>query len=1219
MESFEKKIPCHFLLFNVFVGKMKKLFFAVGAFFALILCSCNNELNENHHPSDDLYYGSVVISEKEAGSNRALDIKTLVFASASVTGDGIKEQDKPFVKDIVIKDGKGALVIDKVPVGKNRIVTVQALDSSKTEIFGVKMRAICDIESGKTTNVSVNWQTTALGNVFNKLNEMGETLSSISVSDINTISSLIDSSLNPLLIDTDSIAIDFKNKALKSNSYSYALAPATLDVTVNETDSFKIQVCDPSSSVTNGSGTSVTVSNIAPGTWKVYLLDSADRKINEKTVVFTSGKTSTVSFEQITDKIVAHVEESVGWTHVYAWVNVSEEIFGKWPGRAMTDTDSDGWYDVEIEKTSCNLIFNGSAPQTKDLSLDAGEWWYKDGKWYSEDPTDNENPSISSFTAEKSSADGSSAYNLSVEAYDNKTLKKAEFFIGEEKIGEVLFSSLSSKVVFEWDSSTKKNGTYEISAVVYDAAGNKSSSKTATVTLQNPNSIPVAVITGSKNVGKGVEKVYSAASSSDKNGTVEGYTWTVTGATIVSGNGTKEITVKTPDSEGTFTVSLVVTDDEGADSDSVSIEVTVKDKVSTDFREESIYFLMTARFYDGDPSNNRWCRSDASSGNRANNDYPWRGDFKGLIEKLDYIKALGFSAIWITPPVLNRSDFDFHGYHAWNMNKIDPRLESAGATYQDLINECHKRGMKVIQDIVLNHSSRYGLEDLFVPKYWGDRDDPDWGKDSDINYYDEYNPSFTYNGLDIEPKSGKTWYNGDLWQKEKPSLPWNPDLSTWGVKLGNNTEGRPYYGCQWPNLSLFNPEYFHTKWLGNWEDETCQSGTIHEDCIDLNTESAAVQKYLIDAYTKYIEMGVDGFRVDTVKHVSRLMFNRHFIPAFKEAGGENFYMFGEVCTRVNEVWNHGVAPLSTPFYTWKERTTYSADDSVAVHEAYEYEKGVNNQPTSDNHALIGNEYHKPDYSKKSGLDVIDFPMHWNFDNAGQAYRKREDDKYYNDATWNVVYVDSHDYGPNMDNRYAGGTDAWAENMTYMWTFRGIPCLYYGSEIEFKAGEPCDKGPSAPLESTGRAYYGENIEGSVKVSGFGEWSDATGNMKTTLESPLSKHLSHLNKIRRQIPALQKGQYSNEGCSGSMAFKRRFTDDSTDSFVLVTISGGATFTGLPAGTYTDVVTGDVQTISEGGTVTADCSGKGNARIYVLTTAKTAAPGKITGNSPYLKLSK
>ena len=457
-----------------------------------------------------------------------------------------------------------------------------------------------------------------------------------------------------------------------------------------------------------------------------------------------------------------------------------------------------------------------------------------------------------------------------------------------------------------------------------------------------------------------------------------------------------------------------------------------------------------------------------------------------------------------------------------------------------------------------------------------------------------------------------------MWQKEKPSLPWNPDLTTWGVKLGTNNEGRPYYGCQWPNLSLFNPEYFHTRWLGNWEDETCQSGTIHEDCIDLNTESAAVQKYLIDAYTKYIEMGVDGFRVDTVKHVSRLMFNRHFIPAFKEAGGENFYMFGEVCTRVNEVWNHGVPPLSTPFYTWKERKTYSADDSSAVHEAYKYEngQGVNNQPVSDNHALIGNEYHTPDYSQKSGLDVIDFPMHWNFSNAKSAYNQRGNDKYYNDATWNVVYVDSHDYGPNMDNRYGGGTEAWAENMTYMWTFRGIPCLYYGSEIEFKAGAPCDKGPSAPLESTGRAYYGGHIEGSVTTTDFGEWSNATGEMKTTLESPLSKHLSHLNKIRRAIPALQKGQYSNEGCDGTMAFKRRFTDDSTDSFVLVTISGSATFTGLPEGTYIDVVTGDEKIIEEGGTIEANCSGKANARIYVLTTTKTEAPGKISGSSPYLK---
>ena len=1186
---------------------MKKKFLALVSVLLLIFASCTGELTASNVDEDDSY-GSV-----EVVSSRAIDGELLKYASVTVTGQGISETIK--VEDIPITDGKGSFVIDKIPSGKNRIVTVQAYQAagSKLLVSGMTLRAVFDITKGETTKISCNWETTALGNVYSSLLTKGFDISTLST---QTVSALIDESVHSALINYEKIATDIISDSTKEKS-SYVLEPASLNVTVNETASFKVQVCDPLSSVTDGSGTSVKVPNIAPGVWPVYLFDENGERQKSQTVSFSSGNEAQVSFATVTDKIIIHLETSSPYKNIYAWTDAPKvEPFGTWPGKAMEDTNGDGWYDTTIEYTSINLIFNGSG-QTGDLSRSAGEWWYTDGNWTPYNPNDEVPPVIKTFSADKNGTI-SGILTLTVSAEDNIGVKTAEFSVDGTKVGSASFDALSGTAEFALDTELYSNAEHRISVVVSDVGGNKSVENTLVFTFQNENPAPVAVITGSKNVGKGVEKVYSAASSSDKNGTVEGYSWTVTGATIISGNGTKEITVKTPDSEGTFTVSLVVTDNEGAKSDSVSIEVTVKDKVSSDFREESIYFLMTARFYDGDPSNNRWCRSDDSSGNKANNDYPWRGDFKGLIEKLDYIKALGFSAIWITPPVLNRSDFDFHGYHAWNMNKIDPRLESADATYQDLINECHKRGMKVIQDIVLNHSSRYGLEDLFVPKYWGDRNDPDWGKDSTINYYDEYNPSFTYNGLDIEPKSGKTWYNGDLWQKEKPSLPWNPDLTTWGVKLGTNNEGRPYYGCQWPNLSLFNPEYFHTGWLKNWEDETCQSGTIHEDCIDLNTESAAVQKYLIDAYTKYIEMGVDGFRVDTVKHVSRLMFNRHFIPAFKEAGGENFYMFGEVCTRVNEVWNHGVPPLSTPFYTWKERKTYSADDSSAVHEAYEYEngQGVNNQPVSDNHALNGNEYHTPDYSQKSGLDVIDFPMHWNFDNAGQAYRKREDDKYYNDATWNVVYVDSHDYGPNMDNRYGGGTEAWAENMTYMWTFRGIPCLYYGSEIEFKAGAPCDKGPSAPLESTGRAYYGDHIEGSVTTTDFGEWSNATGEMKTTLESPLSKHLSHLNKIRRAIPALQKGQYSNEGCSGSMAFKRRFTDDSTDSFVLVTISGSATFTGLPKGTYIDVVTGDEKIIEEGGTIEADCSGKANARIYVLTTTKTKAPGKISGSSPYLK---
>ena len=95
--------------------------------------------------------------------------------------------------------------------------------------------------------------------------------------------------------------------------------------------------------------------------------------------------------------------------------------------------------------------------------------------------------------------------------------------------------------------------------------------------------------------------------------------------------------------------------------------------------------------------------------------------------------------------------------------------------------------------------------------------------------------------------------------------------------------------------------------------------------------------------------------------------------------------------------------------------------------------------------------------------------------------------------------------------------------------------------------------------TNRLYDGDNLEGSVTASDFGVVGSASGKVSETLGKPLARHLQRLNQLRRGIPALQKGQYSTEGITGSMAFKRRFTDAArgVDSFVLVTISGGATF--------------------------------------------------------------
>ncbi|MFG3516895.1 carbohydrate binding domain-containing protein [Streptomyces bobili] len=637
--------------------------------------------------------------------------------------------------------------------------------------------------------------------------------------------------------------------------------------------------------------------------------------------------------------------------------------------------------------------------------------------------------------------------------------------------------------------------------------------------------------------------------------------------------------------------------------------------LGTDPRKDPIYFVLTARFNDGDSSNNRGGNQHTKSGNAANNDPMFRGDFKGLVNKLDYIKGLGFSAVWITPVVLNRSDYDYHGYHGYDFYKVDARLESAGASYQDLINAAHAKGMKIYQDVVYNHSSRWGAKDLFTPTVHGVRDSQ-WSW-----YYDEPNSAFEYDGLTVEPKSGKSYYTGDLWSTAEPS---GNTCVDWGKPTQyTSPEGYRIYNCQWPSPTsgMFPKALYHNCWIGNWEGEDSRSCWLHDDLADFNTENPTVQNYLIGAYDKYIDMGVDGFRVDTAVHIPRTTWNRRFLPAIQERvtqqhgaeAAKNFFVFGEVAAFVNDEWNRGSVNHSAQFYTWKERREYNADDAKAALEMYDYEQqlGTGNQPTSTNAVLQGNSYHTPDHSKFSGMNIIDMRMHMNFGDARNAFHNGKDsDDSTNDATYNVVYVDSHDYGPNKSSeRYTGGTDAWAENMSLMWTFRGIPTLYYGSEIEFQKGKKIDCGPSCPLATTGRAYYGDHLQGDVKASEFGKVDSATGEIATTLSQPLVQHVQRLNQIRRAIPALQMGQYSTEGITGDMAFKRRYTNGTTDSFALVTITDGATYTGIPNGTYTDAVTGDTRTVTDG-KLTVTAPGKGNIRVYVLN-----GPGRIGSAGTYL----
>ena len=625
-----------------------------------------------------------------------------------------------------------------------------------------------------------------------------------------------------------------------------------------------------------------------------------------------------------------------------------------------------------------------------------------------------------------------------------------------------------------------------------------------------------------------------------------------------------------------------------ASSNAMATDVFTSNR--TDFRDESIYFMITTRFYDGDPKNNVLCW-DNQEAQMSTKDPCWRGDFQGVIDKLDYIKALGFTAIWITPVVQNASGYDYHGYHASDFSKVDCRYQSGDGKksgdvmFQELIDKAHAKGIKIILDIVLNHTGNFG-EEHFCKEF--DRDTR-LRNQADINAC--MIPNLETLGSD---------YPG-----LQPGYQYQRRLAMMKNTDGQNHDTRNY----WHHFGNFNWDLPNRWWA-----------QIAGDCVDLNTENNTVADYLVKCYGNFIKMGVDGFRIDTSGHISRLTFCKQFIPQFAALGKQYedkrlnkapFFMYGEVCARFGSVQYRGQDNLSPYYYTWNapQNLMDSFDGSQSYWDTQEiYDSGTGydaklmplcekdnaDSPESNNTFMLNGAWHEPDYSQSSGFNVIDFPLHYNFSNAGSAYGlAKSGDMKYNDATFNVVYVDSHDYGPQPNDgvRFGGSDAQWAENLSLMFTFRGIPCLYYGSEIGFKRGAKIDNGPNGPLSDTGRAYFGGYITGDVEASDFGEYK-ASGNVDATLNHDLAQHLIRLNKIRQAVPALRKGQWTDEGCKANagIAFKRAYKD----SYALVALNGGATFTDCPAGTYTDLVTGKTYT---GPTITVDApKNQGQVRVLV-----------------------
>ena len=289
--------------------------------------------------------------------------------------------------------------------------------------------------------------------------------------------------------------------------------------------------------------------------------------------------------------------------------------------------------------------------------------------------------------------------------------------------------------------------------------------------------------------------------------------------------------------------------------------------------QDSIYFVMTDRFANGNPKNDNAFVPGVREINgldKSDIGYWHGGDFVGLTEKLPYIKGLGFSAIWITPPVVQNwvqmGSAAYHGYWGTDFTTVDPHLGTE-AEFKAMIARAHELGMKVIVDIVVNHTAdiiynsygMYGYASMNMVPYRDYR-----GKEFDLL---KFVGTKTFPRLDAKKSFAR------------------PPV----VSKSNKNIKKPAF--------LNDLTNYHNRGDSTFSGESSFYGDFF-GLDDLFTEKPEVIEGMIKLWSSWItKFDIDGYRIDTAKHVNPEFWNA-FLPkimaAAKAAGKPNFAIYGEV-------------------------------------------------------------------------------------------------------------------------------------------------------------------------------------------------------------------------------------------------------------------------------------------------------------------------------------
>jgi glycosidase len=304
--------------------------------------------------------------------------------------------------------------------------------------------------------------------------------------------------------------------------------------------------------------------------------------------------------------------------------------------------------------------------------------------------------------------------------------------------------------------------------------------------------------------------------------------------------------------------------------------------------QEVIYFVLPDRFENADPANDK----GGLSGDRLQTGFDptdkafyHGGDLKGLTRRLDYIQGMGATAIWVGPIFRNKpvqgprgqESAGYHGYWITDFTQVDPHL-GTNNDFKTFVDAAHARGMKVYMDIIANHTAdviqyREGAAAGFP--YRSKADFPFARRGGPQG--PAINPGFAG---DADPRP-ENWA-----RMTDPSFAYTPF-----VPAGEERSKVPAW--------LNDPIWYHNRGNTDWKGESSQYGDF-VGLDDLATENPRVIAGMIAIYGDWIDRyGVDGFRIDTARHVDP-GFWRAFVPAMlaraRARGIPNFHVFGEVAT-----------------------------------------------------------------------------------------------------------------------------------------------------------------------------------------------------------------------------------------------------------------------------------------------------------------------------------